>query len=72
MTLLDMNICTVEDVEVVHSSMLQMTEKLKHRFEEEVEHMDVCLFYYIYFHHSLGLVCSSCTPMYNALCIIGH
>ncbi|KAF4789962.1 coiled-coil domain-containing protein 180 isoform X2 [Turdus rufiventris] len=41
MTLLDMNIYTVEDVEVVHSNMLQMTEKLKHRFEEEVEHMDM-------------------------------
>ncbi|XP_056353458.1 coiled-coil domain-containing protein 180 [Oenanthe melanoleuca] len=40
MTLLDMNICTVEDVEVVHSNMLQMSEKLKHRFEEKVEHMD--------------------------------
>uniref|UniRef100_A0A8C3RHH9 Coiled-coil domain containing 180 n=1 Tax=Cyanoderma ruficeps TaxID=181631 RepID=A0A8C3RHH9_9PASS len=39
MTLLDMNICTV-DVEVVHSKMLQMTEKLKHRFEEELEQMD--------------------------------
>ncbi|CAN8217848.1 unnamed protein product [Coccothraustes coccothraustes] len=40
MTLLDKNICTVEDVEVVHSNMLQMTEKLKNRFEEELEHMD--------------------------------
>ncbi|XP_072776586.1 coiled-coil domain-containing protein 180-like isoform X2 [Taeniopygia guttata] len=40
MTLLDKNICTVEDVEIVHSNMLQMTEKLKHRFEEELEHMD--------------------------------
>ncbi|XP_014730146.1 PREDICTED: coiled-coil domain-containing protein 180-like [Sturnus vulgaris] len=40
MTLLDMNICTAEDAEVVHSNMLQMTEKLKCRFEEEVEHMD--------------------------------
>ncbi|KAL2303187.1 hypothetical protein Nmel_010651, partial [Mimus melanotis] len=39
MTPLDMNICTGEDVEVVHSNMLQMTEKLKCRFEE-VEHMD--------------------------------
>lgn len=43
MTLLDMNICTVEDVEVVHSNMLQMTEELKHRFEEELEQMDVRL-----------------------------
>ncbi|XP_077038139.1 coiled-coil domain-containing protein 180 isoform X1 [Agelaius phoeniceus] len=40
MTLLDMNICTAEDVEVLHSNMLQMTEKLKNRFEEELEHMD--------------------------------
>ncbi|KAM7046646.1 LOW QUALITY PROTEIN: coiled-coil domain-containing protein 180 [Acridotheres tristis] len=40
MTLLDTNICTAEDAEVVHSNMLQMTEKLKCRFEEEVEHMD--------------------------------
>ncbi|XP_053841308.1 coiled-coil domain-containing protein 180 isoform X2 [Vidua macroura] len=40
MTLLDKNICPVEGVEVVHSNMLQMTEKLKHRFEEELEHMD--------------------------------
>ncbi|XP_023801557.1 coiled-coil domain-containing protein 180-like isoform X5 [Cyanistes caeruleus] len=37
-TLLD--ICTVEDVEIVHSNMLQMTEKLKHRFEEQLEHMN--------------------------------
>lgn len=42
MTLLDKNICTVEDVEIVHSNMLQMTEKLKQGFEEELEHMDVC------------------------------
>ncbi|XP_077641646.1 coiled-coil domain-containing protein 180 [Lonchura striata] len=40
MALLDKNICTVEDVEIVHSNMLQMTEKLKQRFEEELEHMD--------------------------------
>ncbi|XP_023802811.1 uncharacterized protein LOC111944288 isoform X3 [Cyanistes caeruleus] len=38
MTLLD--ICTVEDVEIVHSNMLQMTEKLKHRFEEQLQHMN--------------------------------
>ncbi|XP_059710559.1 coiled-coil domain-containing protein 180 isoform X3 [Haemorhous mexicanus] len=40
MTLLDKNFCTAEDVEVVHYNMLQMTEKLKNRFEEELEHMD--------------------------------
>ncbi|XP_041275908.1 coiled-coil domain-containing protein 180 [Onychostruthus taczanowskii] len=40
MTLLDKNICTVEDVELVNSNMLQMTEKLRNRFEEELEHMD--------------------------------
>nr|XP_026651165.1 coiled-coil domain-containing protein 180 isoform X3 [Zonotrichia albicollis] len=40
MTLLDKNICPAEDVEVVHSKMLQMTEKLKNKFEEELEHMD--------------------------------
>ncbi|NXR19522.1 CC180 protein, partial [Cinclus mexicanus] len=40
MALLDMNICAVEDAEVVHSNMLQMTEKLKCGFEGEVEHMD--------------------------------
>ncbi|KAF2978285.1 hypothetical protein EK904_001719, partial [Melospiza melodia maxima] len=39
MTLLDKNICPAEDVEVVHSKMLQMTEKLKNKFEEELEHM---------------------------------
>ena len=44
MSLLDMNICTAEDAEVVHSNMLQMTEKLKCSFEEEVEHMDVGFF----------------------------
>ncbi|KAI1229516.1 hypothetical protein IHE44_0002181, partial [Lamprotornis superbus] len=31
MSLLDLNICTAEDAEVVHSNMLQMTEKLKCR-----------------------------------------
>ncbi|RMC08199.1 hypothetical protein DUI87_14439 [Hirundo rustica rustica] len=40
MTLLDMNICTVGDVEAVHSNMLQLTEQLKRRFEEELEQMD--------------------------------
>ncbi|XP_039586290.1 coiled-coil domain-containing protein 180 [Passer montanus] len=40
MTLLDKNICTVEDVELVNSNMLQMTEKLRNRFEQELEHMD--------------------------------
>ena len=45
MTLLDTNICTEEDAEVVHSNVLQMTEKLKCRFEEEVEHVDVRFFY---------------------------
>ncbi|KAL2309519.1 hypothetical protein Nmel_005724, partial [Mimus melanotis] len=33
MTLLDINIYTAKDAEVVHSNMLQMTEKLKCRFE---------------------------------------
>ncbi|XP_066181644.1 coiled-coil domain-containing protein 180 [Sylvia atricapilla] len=67
MTLLDMNICTVEDVEVVHSNMLQMTEKLKHRFEEELEQMDSdfkemaqwheehCQGLYSYFQEAMGL-----------------
>lgn len=45
MSLLDMNICPVEDVEIVYCDMLQMTKKLKHRFEEELEHMDVRLFH---------------------------
>ncbi|KAM7072043.1 uncharacterized protein M8220_012130 isoform 3-T7 [Acridotheres tristis] len=40
MTLLDTNICTAEDAEVVHSNVLQVTEKLKCRFEE-VEHVDI-------------------------------
>ncbi|XP_041889830.1 coiled-coil domain-containing protein 180 isoform X1 [Corvus kubaryi] len=38
MSLLDMNICPGV-VEIVYCDMLQMTEKLKHRFEEELEHM---------------------------------
>lgn len=70
MSLLDMNICPVEDVEIVYSDMLQMTKKLKRRFEEELEHMDVR--YSIYFYHSLGLVCSSCAPTCNAFCIVGY
>ncbi|XP_027560307.1 coiled-coil domain-containing protein 180 isoform X3 [Neopelma chrysocephalum] len=40
-SLLDMNVYTVKDVEIVHSDMLQMTEKLQCRFEEELEHMDM-------------------------------
>ncbi|XP_032569261.1 coiled-coil domain-containing protein 180-like [Chiroxiphia lanceolata] len=40
MSLLDMNVCTVKDVEVVHSDMLHVTEELERRFEEELEHMD--------------------------------
>ncbi|XP_027747994.1 coiled-coil domain-containing protein 180 isoform X2 [Empidonax traillii] len=40
MSLLDMNVCTVKDVELVHSDMLQMAEKLERRFEEELERMD--------------------------------
>ncbi|KAJ7426125.1 coiled-coil domain-containing protein 180 [Willisornis vidua] len=40
MSLLDMNVCTEKDAEIVHSDMLQMTEKLEHRFEEELDHMD--------------------------------
>ncbi|KAM4773321.1 coiled-coil domain-containing protein 180 [Cyanocitta cristata] len=38
-SLLDMNIGLGEDVEIVYCDMLQMTKKLKHRFEEELEHM---------------------------------
>lgn len=55
MTLLDMNICTVEDVEVEHSNMLEMTEKLKHRFEEELEQMDVCLLHLFLSLFGIGL-----------------
>ncbi|XP_064513298.1 coiled-coil domain-containing protein 180 isoform X3 [Pseudopipra pipra] len=40
MSLLDLNVYTLKDVEIVHSDMLHMTEKLERRFEEELEHMD--------------------------------
>ncbi|XP_051659761.1 coiled-coil domain-containing protein 180 isoform X3 [Manacus candei] len=40
MSLLDLNVYTVKDVEIVHSDMLHMTEELGRRFEEELEHMD--------------------------------
>ncbi|XP_072739470.1 coiled-coil domain-containing protein 180 [Ciconia boyciana] len=66
--LLNLNVCTKKEAEeIVNSDLLQLTEKLKSQFEEELEHMDRdfeelakqnernCRDLYSYFQEAMGL-----------------
>ncbi|KAK4811595.1 hypothetical protein QYF61_016902 [Mycteria americana] len=66
--LLNLNVCTKKEAEeIVNSDFLQLTEKLKSQFEEELEHMDRdfeelakqneqnCRDLYSYFQEAMGL-----------------
>lgn len=58
--LLNLKVCTQKEAEeVVASDLLLLTEKLRCRFEEELEHMVVCLLHLLLFliRNSLLFMC---------------